>query len=78
MRNQLITTIHCAECGSALDIATSHNKPAKPDTSGLHRPTGAAYLGNEISVKPCRKCKENYSKPALLIRDAVKALDDLN
>ena len=81
MRNNLVTIFHCAECGHALSIA-DYGAAIKPDTSSIGMEpkldTGALIHVTRISILPCYKCKDKYSRPARAIADAIKQLGALD
>jgi len=81
MRNNLVTIFHCAECGTALTIADA-GAAIKPDVSTLcmnpKLDTGADIHVTRLSILPCYKCKDKYSRPARAIADAIKQLGALD
>jgi len=82
MRNNLVTILHCADCGKPLELAYEKDGPARPDTSSLKMspclPTGGEMLPNRISVKPCRYCKERITGPAVRLKQAIADLGELD
>ncbi len=78
MRNNLVTVLHCAECGKHLELAHEGDKPAKQDCSTLEMeprmPTGSEMLASRISVKPCRHCMERITGPAVRLKNALDEL----
>lgn len=65
-RTDLVTKFMCAECGSELTLNVDKSRCG----------ANSAYVINTlIHVNPCVNCKEKYSKPARLIKEALKDLE---
>jgi hypothetical protein len=57
IRNQQVTTFHCAVCGEHLKVAyTPDARPKDGDERDM--PTGAAMLRTKLSIWPCQKCMQ--------------------
>ena len=80
MRNNLVTIFHCADCGAALELS-GELEAEKPKLGSLNMnpplETGAAIRVNRISIEPCRKCKEEYTRPAFALAGLLKDIEKM-
>jgi len=67
-RTLLKTTFECAECGSELTLNYSKSRTGA---------SSACELNSHIFINPCAACKSKYSKPALLIKQAVELTESI-
>lgn len=74
--NNLVTVLHCADCGSPLGICKEqgNNKhPISYNTNELNPPLESSQVHMvRISVYPCDKCKAEYGKPVFALADLLK------
>lgn len=76
MRDNLILTFVCSDCGERLDLVLPEDETAKAASSyQAGHPTGAAcrYI-DAIHVKPCSACILEVTAPARKLVDAMAEL----
>lgn len=66
MRSELKVELKCNDCGSNLEVSAENSK---------HECNSASNYTMKLSVVPCQKCKETYSRPAKLIHEALLCLE---
>jgi hypothetical protein len=84
MRTNLIMHFHCSECGNQLKLKNESEGAKKPvyhddtyRTQEPKEPTGAAcYYTPKISIEPCKRCIEKYTKPAKQLVDAINIINN--
>lgn len=82
MRNHLVTTLHCADCGSELDMPLEHERKEGVRAKESHflsrgdRPSGCDAYMNQLFVTPCRECKRKSEAPVKAMAEALKGLAD--
>ena len=75
MRTNLITHLHCSNCGRVLNVEyDKEDSPRKIEAMESDEPTGAACRHNRILVEPCRYCIEAATGPAKQLASAIKAI----
>lgn len=73
MRHNLVTTFHCTECRSVLNLAYQADLPGTNEyrDDGI---TGAAKVDNRIYVEPCQKCVGEARLPLVKMREALATI----
>jgi hypothetical protein len=77
LRQYLITTFHCADCGNKLEV--TYLDRAKIKQVDLNRNddaatdiTGASKVMNQVIVKPCPRCKREALEPLEHLQKALE------
>lgn len=82
MRNHLVTTLHCAECGNEMEMPLEHERKEGLRAKEAHyidskgRPSGGDAYMNQLFVLPCRVCKRKSEAPVKAMAEALKGLAD--
>lgn len=73
MRNKLIVSFNCTDCGGQLHFSYEPRKDVKGKYDASGDPTGAevCYAPN-MWVEPCRHCIEKHTKPAKQLAEALE------
>lgn len=71
IRTNLVTHLHCCECGAELRLATERPAGLVAQESTRYD-TGAACLTNKVWVYPCRNCIDIKTGPALQLTEAIR------
>lgn len=68
MRTDIQIRFTCAECGAELEASNDREKSKLEFNSAFH-------AGVNMAIIPCRVCSDRSSRPARLLRDAIRELE---
>lgn len=80
MRNHLVTTLHCAECGNEMEMPLEHERKEGLRAKEAHyisrgnRPSGCDAYMNQLFILPCKVCKRKSEAPVKAMAEALKGL----